>query len=184
MSEIIAATEAVLLADCSDTFVTRRAASITLDYGGIPGDIHFGLTRPAGAREPMYPRGTEIFNRRQITILSAEECEKIAENMGLETILPEWLGANMLVRGVPALTQLTPGSRLLFPSGASLYCEGENMPCTGPGEVIQALHPDLPKLTAKFVKAAYHLRGIVCSVERPGPVHEGDTVRVLVHKLS
>lgn len=29
---------------------------ISIDYGGIPGDLHFGLTKTAGAREPMYKK--------------------------------------------------------------------------------------------------------------------------------
>ena len=58
----------------------------------------------------MYLRGTEILNRRQITIVSVEELDRIAEELGVESVLPEWLGANILVKGFPELTKLTMGS--------------------------------------------------------------------------
>ncbi|MDV2887943.1 hypothetical protein RYX45_22510, partial [Alkalihalophilus pseudofirmus] len=49
----------------------------------------------------------------------------IAEELNVEEVLPEWLGANLLIQGFPELTQLTMGSRILFPSGAGLICMGE-----------------------------------------------------------
>lgn len=92
---------------------------ISIDYGGIPGDLHFGLTKTAGAREPMYKKGTEIFNRRQISIVSVEECLAIAERLNIPAVLPEWLGANIALSGLPQLTHVREGSRLIFPSGAA-----------------------------------------------------------------
>ena len=90
----------------------------------------------------MYPRGTEILNRRQINIVSEEELAQIAKELEIEKVLPEWLGANLLVKGYPDLTKLTLGSRILFPGGAGLICMGENMPCTFPGEKIQKHYKD------------------------------------------
>jgi hypothetical protein len=46
-----------LIADGAD-FRSRRVASLTLEFAGIVGDIHAGVTRRAGSREPWYPRGT------------------------------------------------------------------------------------------------------------------------------
>jgi len=184
MKEFEAKTAAILIADQQDTFVTRRIPEAMLEFGGIPGDRHFGVTIGADSRQPMYPRGTEILNRRQITIVSQEECAMIAENLGLERVLPEWLGANLLLSGYPEVTGLTIGSRILFPNGTGLICMGENLPCKLPGEVIQKLHHDHPKLDTRFVRAAYKRRGIVCAVERPGKIHEGDQVRILINNLS
>lgn len=184
MNFLAATVESVLLADIPGTFVTRRIDQLALEMGGIPGDRHYGLTRFAGAREPMYPRGTEIRNRRQISAVSAEECDRIAQQLGLDLVLPEWLGANLLIRGLPNLTQLPTGSRLLLPSGAGLVCEGENPPCRHPGEIIQALYPDRPHLVKRFVKLAQKQRGIVCSVERPGAIVRGDDLRILVEQVS
>lgn len=184
MKIIEATVEAVLIADQPETFVTRRIPEADFEFGGIPGDRHFGMTRPADSRQPMYPRGTEIFNRRQISILSAEECTEIAKTLAIDDVLPEWLGANLLLKGVPDLTSLTIGSRLLFPSGAGLICQGENLPCKLPGEVIQKMNNNRPRLAADFVRAAFKRRGIVCLVERPGKVREGDQVRILVNDFS
>ncbi|MBX6396299.1 MAG: MOSC domain-containing protein, partial [Alicyclobacillaceae bacterium] len=170
--------EAVLVADDPTSFVTRRCEEIRLEYGGIPGDLHFGLTKRAGVREPMYPRGTEIFNRRQVTVVSAEECAAIAEALGVPEVLPEWLGANLVLRGIPDLTRLPEGSRIVFSSGAGLLCEGENLPCTQAGQMVQKAYPDEEKLAPRFVKAALGRRGIVCVVERPGRAVSGEEVRV------
>ncbi|MFE5323413.1 MOSC domain-containing protein [Paenibacillus sp. NPDC056579] len=172
-----AVTDAVLAARDTDHFITSREPRITIELGGIPGDRHFGLLRPADSRQRIYPRGTMIANRRQISIVSAEECAQIAEALGIEQVLPEWLGANMLLSGYEGLTLLPQGARLLFPDGTGLICEGENLPCIGPGEAI-ARATGKPEIAATFVKAAKKKRGIVCSVEREGTVNAGDTVRI------
>ena len=170
----------IYIANQDDTFVTNQIEEADLEYGGIPGDLHFGLTKIAGSRESMYERGTEIFNRRQISIVSVEECALIAEELKVEQILPEWLGANIALKGFGNLTKLTPGSRIIFPSGAGILCEGENLPCTQPGEVIQNKYPDISRLTTSFVKASLGQRGIVGIVESTGPILSGDTAEVIV----
>jgi len=175
---------AVLIADDSKTFVTRRIPEANLEFGGIRGDRHFGVTCKADSRQPMYPRGTEILNRRQITIVSVEELDRIAEELGVESVLPEWLGANLLLKEFPDLTKLTMGSRILFPSGAGLICMGENQPCTLPGDEIQKHYEDHEKLSFRFVRAGYKRRGIVCAVERPGIIHENDEVQILVNDFK
>jgi len=172
---------AIFIANQDDTFVTNKTEEAVLEYGGIPGDLHFGLTKLAGARESMYKRGTEIFNRRQISIVSVEECALIAEKLEVEQILPEWLGANIAIKGFSNLTKLSPGSRIIFPSGAGILCEGENLPCTQPGEVIQNKYPDIPGLTTRFVKVSLGQRGIVGIVERPGRISSEDTGKIIVN---
>ncbi|WP_373889961.1 MOSC domain-containing protein [Neobacillus cucumis] len=179
-----ATVQALLIADLPETFVTRRIPETVFEFGGIRGDRHFGVTSKADTRQPMYPRGTEILNRRQITVVSEEELEQIAKELEVETVLPEWLGANLLVKGYPELTKLTQGSRILFPSGTGLICMGENMPCIFPGEEIQKHYEGHEKLAARFVKAGYKRRGIVCAVERPGIVHENDEVQILINDFS
>jgi hypothetical protein len=56
------------------------------------------------------------------SIVSEEECAMIAEELGVEKVLPEWLGANLFLKGFPELTTLPMGSRILFPSQAGLIC--------------------------------------------------------------
>jgi hypothetical protein len=184
LEKVWAKIKAVLIADDPKTFVTRRISEANLEFGGIRGDRHFGITSKADSRQPMYPRGTEILNRRQITIVSVEELDRIAEELGVEAVLPEWLGANVLVKGFPEWTKLTMGSRILFPSGAGLICMGENQPCTLPGDEIQKHYEDHEKLSLRFVRAGYKRRGIVCAVEKPGIIHANDEVQVLVNDFK
>jgi hypothetical protein len=173
--------EALLTTKNPDSFITSRVPKIELKYEGIPGDRHFGYTKLSNNRERMYPRGTEIRNRRQVSILSLEECDEMARRLGVESIHPEWLGANIVVSGFPNFSQLPSGSRLLFPSGASLYCEGENFPCIHPGQIIQSNYEEIPKLPQRFVKEAYWLRGIVCSVEKEGSIIPDSTIDIWVN---
>ncbi len=161
------------------SLVTTRADAAQVTFEGFAGDRHAGLTRPSDGRTPHYPRGTEIRNTRQVSIVSAEELAEVAAAMGLETVLPEWLGANLLLTGIPRLTRLPPGIRMVFSGGAVLAVEGENLPCAAPGKVIQARHPNIPELAARFVKAAWGRRGLVAWVEKPGVIRVGDNVRLL-----
>lgn len=174
------AVEAVLTASSAGTFVSVRVQSVQLDYGGIPGDRHHGLTMRTNSREVRaYARGTEVRNRRQLTLLSAEECADVARRLAIDSLEPEWLGANVLVSGCPEFSCLPVGTRLLFPSGAGLVCEGENLPCRYPGEVVQQRHPAVRGLVRAFVREAYGRRGIVASVERPGEIRSGDRARIV-----
>ena len=170
--------ECVLLANDPTTFVTQEVPSINVEIGGIPGDRHYGILRPADSRQKIYLRGTMIANRRQISIVSYEDCQRIAEHMGLPSIKPEWLGANIMVRGIKKLTELSTGARLIFPDGTGLICEGENLPCVGPGKVIEHFY-NQTGLHREFVPAAQKLRGIVCSVEREGKISKGDSLRII-----
>ena len=161
------------------TLVTTPADEARVTFEGFVGDRHAGLTRPSDGRTPHYPRGTEIRNSRQVSIVSAEELAEIARAMALESVRPEWLGANLLLAGIPRLTRLPPGVRLFFSGGAVLAVEGENLPCLAPGRVIQALHPHISGLASRFVKAAWGRRGLVAWVEKPGLIRVGDDVRLL-----
>lgn len=162
------------------SLISTRRMSVKVTMEGFEGDKHAGLTRLSDARTPCYPRGTEIRNSRQVSIVSQEELTLIATAMELPIVLPEWLGANLALHNIPNLTYLPPSTRLLFPQDAVLVVEGENLPCVHPGKVIQSQYPDVPKLTTTFPQAAIHKRGIVAWVERPGIICEGDLVRVEV----
>jgi hypothetical protein len=172
--------EVVLSAPQPGSLVSIRLPSVRLNFGGIPGDRHHGLTMRSNSRDAkVYARDTEIRNRRQLTIVSAEECADVARRLRLDRIEPEWLGANALVSGYPHLSRMPAGTRIMFPSGAGLLCEGENLPCRYPGEVIQELHPGARGLVRAFVREAYGRRGIAASVERPGEIRAGDRACVI-----
>lgn len=170
---------AVLVAPDPGTLRSKRVDELEVDLGGVLGDRHYGLTRLSGNRESAcYPRGTEIRNRRQVSLLSVEECADTATRMGIPELLPEWLGGNIVVGGMPEFSALGAGTRLRFPTGAVLVCEGVNQPCRFPGEIIQAEHPDRPGMVAAFVREAFGRRGVVASVEHPGRILPGERCRI------
>jgi hypothetical protein len=167
---------ACLIAD-GDTFVSRPVERLTLDFGGIVGDHHAGLTRRSGPREPWYPRGTEIRNDRQVTIVSSDELTEVAAAMSLEVMEPGWIGANLVLAGLPDLTLTPSGTRLFFAGGATLLVEGENKPCRVAGASIGA-HAARDGLDLLFPKVARHKRGLIASVEKPGILAVGESIRL------
>lgn len=166
---------AVLInSDLDTSLVSRRVERVKVAYGGFEGEAHGGLTRASCSRVKLqYQPGTEIRNTRQISILSREELDQVAENMEVDRLEPEWVGANLLLSGIPHLTLLPPSSRLLFSGGASLVVDMENGPCKYPGEIIEEHFPGRGKF---FPKAAHHLRGVTAWVEREGEISAGDEV--------
>ena len=172
----VSGTVARLLAAEGDSFATTAVASLTFTFDGIPGDFHAGSTRRSGGREPWYPRGTEMRNERQISILSTDELEETARRMEIETVEPEWLGANMVIDGLPRLSMIPPRTRLVFENGAVLRVDGQNAPCRVAGRSIAAHYPGREGLDLAFPKVAKRLRGLVAWVEKPGTVTPGETV--------
>ena len=158
--------------------VSTPVEEVRATLEGLAGDRHAGFTRHADARVPQYPRGTEIHNSRQVSLVAEEELAAIAANMGVPVIEPEWIGANLVLRGIPRLSTLPPMTRIYFPALAAIALEGENHPCVYPGKAIQRHYPDRPGIGKQFPKAAHHLRGVVGWVERAGIIRTGDTVRI------
>ena len=149
---------------------------VELTFAGIAGEAHGGLTRPSCSRVlAQYKRGTEIRNTRQLSVVSAEELARIAVKMGVEVLEPAWIGASMVIEGIPDFTHLPPSSRLQFASGATLTVDMENRPCTLPAAVVDE---DSPGSGHLFKAAAKGLRGVTAWVECEGPVALGDTVRL------
>ncbi len=183
-----------LLVAGGDSFVSEPVDKLQLDYGGIVGDYHHGLTRKSGGREPWHKRGLEMRNERQITILSAGELEEIAEKMGIDRLEPGWIGANIVVSNIPRLSMLPPRSVILFDGGVTLRVDGYNAPCREAGkEIARALgapapqvdgQPDYKKsdMAFSFAKQADRLRGLVAWVEREGEIATGETFTVRIHE--
>ncbi len=175
--------EGVFVGRDPDTLLSERTPSAQALLGGFEGDKHAGWTRRADARVPWYPRGTLIRNERQVSLVSSEELVRIGAALGVEAVRAAWLGANLELSGIPSLTLLPRGTRLVFASGAVLMVELENIPCRGPGREIQR-QLGARGIESRFVKAALHLRGVVASVERPGPITEGDSVTIEITAQS
>lgn len=142
---------------------------IMVTYRGIVGDRHYGATRLSGGREELdYPRGTRIRNYRQVSIVSADEVLAIAEAMKVGRIDPGWLGANIVLEGIPDLTVIQPLTRLFFQGGAVIVVYALNIPCISMGkELIQHLPVGSIK-ASDFPRAAKMRRGVVGWVEFPG----------------
>ncbi|WP_299472128.1 molybdenum cofactor sulfurase [uncultured Roseibium sp.] len=168
--------EGVLRTVSTDDFQTTAVESLELTFEGIPGDRHAGFTRRSGGREPWYPRGTEMCNERQVSILSVEELVLVAERMGIAKLMPEWIGGNILLSAVPNLTRLPARTRLVFDGGAVIRIDGENIPCRFSGEAIGSHNPEREGLDLLFPKVARGLRGVVGYIEKPGVIRPGETV--------
>ncbi|MQC25845.1 MAG: MOSC domain-containing protein [Chloroflexi bacterium] len=151
---------------------------VEVTFDGFVGDKHFGATMKAGGSQKRYPKGTEVRNTRQISIISVEEMDEVAGTMGLPKIEASWVSANLLVSGILELSKLPIGSRLTIGDEVGLVVEEENMPCTTAGRVIQENYPHHEDLTKSFPKRAIGKRGVVGWVERPGRIRKGDEVRV------
>lgn len=163
-----------------DTDSLRAAArdSLDLDFDGALGERHEGRERDSCVRMTMlYPKGTRVRNVRQLSILSQEELDGIAAEIGVEAVDPSWLGASMVVRGIPDFTHVPPSSRLVLPSGLVLTIDMENLPCVYPAREIES---DRPGHGKGFIAAAKGRRGVTAWVERTGTVSVGDGVSLFV----
>jgi hypothetical protein len=165
-----------------DHFQTRAVDGLELSFEGIAGDYHAGYTRRSGGREPWYPRGTEMRNERQLSIVAPDELALIADRMELAEVKPEWIGANLLIEGVPQLSMLPAGTMLFFKGGVTLKVDGQNVPCRIAGRSIaeNARMADHEAGSLLFPKVARRLRGVVAWVEKPGRIEAGEDVSVRV----
>jgi hypothetical protein len=178
----LAAKVAALYVAPFDHFETRAVDTLRLGFDGIDGDFHAGATRRSGGREPWYPRGTEMRNERQLSIVAADELAVIAGRMGLAQLKPEWIGANLLVEGLPQLSMLPSGTLLFFKGGATVKVDAQNRPCRIAGRSVaeNAGMADREAGALRFPKVAKRLRGLVAWVEKPGTIAVGEEISVRV----
>ena len=163
-----------LFAARGDDFVTAPVKRLPLTFEGIVDDVHSGHTRRSGGREPWYPRGTEMRNERQVSIVCEAELAAVATAMTLPRVAPEWIGANMVLDGLAALSWLPPRTLLFFENGATLKVDGDNAPCRLAGRAIAERNPGREDAELLFPKAARGRRGLVAWVEKPGTVTPGE----------
>ena len=177
----------VLKASGSD-FISWPVERLELDFSGIKGDFHAGISRRSGSREPWYSRGTAMRNERQVSILSVEELSQIAADLDLQQVDAGWIGGNLVLQGISDLSFLPPRTQLFFEGGATLRIDGYNAPCRLAGGSI-AKHADAPNPTGDwsagdmalaFKNAAQMKRGLVAWVEKEGSIVPGENVSVRV----
>ena len=155
---------------------SRAVDQINVGWEGFEGEMHSGLTRPACVRvKHQYERNLEIANARQISILSQEELADVATRLDIPEIKPEWVGANLILQGIPDFTLIPPSSRLIFENGVSLTVDMENAPCKYPAEQIEAANPGHGMA---FPAKARNKRGVTAWVERIGTLKLGETCRL------
>jgi MOSC domain-containing protein YiiM len=160
----------------------RPLAEMPLSFAGFAGEVHAGLTRPSCSRvTQQHPRGTEIRNVRQLCVVSREEMAEVARDMGIAAIDREslwaWVGASLVVEGIPDFTHVPPSSRLQGPDGVTLVVDMENLPCQEPAVTIEKALPGQGK---GFKAAAAGKRGVTAWVEREGVLRLGDVLTLHV----
>ncbi|WP_137111503.1 MOSC domain-containing protein [Rhodobacter sp. SY28-1] len=156
----------------------KPLTEMPLTFAGFDGEVHAGLTRPSCSRvTKQYPKNTTIRNVRQLCIVSAEEMAEVAADMGLARMDYAWVGASLVLEGIPDLTHLPPSSRLQGPDGVTLVVDMENLPCQEPAVTIEKALPGQGK---GFKRAAEGKRGITAWIEREGVLRLGDVVRLHV----
>jgi MOSC domain-containing protein YiiM len=166
------------VADREAALRSRPLEEVAVRFEGFEGEAHGGLTRPSCSRvTALHPKGTPIRNARQIAVASVEELAAIAAAMGLDGLEPAWIGASLVLEGLPDLSHLPPSSRLQGPDGATLVVDMENRPCHLPAAPIDE---DAPGFGRLFKAAAAGRRGITASVEREGRLRLGDALRLFV----
>ena len=150
--------------------------SVDASFAGVAGEVHAGLTRSSCSRvTAQHPRGTEIRNVRQFSILSAEEMAAIASEIGVEILRPEWLGVSIVIEGIPDFSHVPPSSRLQNADGTTLVVDMQNRPCIYPAKEIEK---DRPGHGKAFKSAAIGRRGVTAWVEREGPLRVGDELKL------
>ncbi len=161
-----------------ESLCARAVQSLELGFAGVIGERHEGLNRSSCVRvKNLYPKGTEIRNVRQLSILSVEELEEIAREMEMDNLDPSYLGASIVLKGIPDFSHVPPSSRLQAEDGLTITVDMENAPCVLPGREIDADHPGHG---AAFKPAAKERRGITAWVERPGCLRLGDSLKLFV----
>jgi hypothetical protein len=109
-----------------------------------------------------------------VSIVAAEELARIAAELGLDRVEPAWLGASVLVEGIPDFSHLPPSSRLQGPDGVTLTVDMQNRPCMFPAKTIDDAHPGKGK---RFKEVALGLRGRDGLGGASGVLRIGDALR-------
>ncbi len=159
------------------TVETQPRDALDLDWDGPVGAAHSGRTRLSDSRVlAQHDRDTPISNVRQVSLVSQEEVDQIAADLGIDDFDPAWLGATIVVKGLPDFSHVPPSSRLQADNKTTLIVDMQNFPCHQIGKTIEL---DRPGQGKKFKEVAKGKRGVTAWVERPGRLALGD--RLALH---
>ncbi len=152
--------------------------ALDLDWDGPVSAPHSGRQRASDSRVlGQHSRGTPIANVRQLSIVSQEEIDQIAADLGLVDFNPAWLGATIVVKGLKDFSHIPPSSRLQADNKTTLIVDMQNFPCHQIGKTIER---DRPGKGKSFKDKAKGKRGVTAWVERPGQLALGDRLRLHV----
>jgi len=157
-------------------FMTQSQDELELGFAGIAGDRHCGLTRLSNSREPWHPRGTEMRNEQQVSLLCRDELAALAQDMYIDQLKPEWIGGNILLAGIDFFSLLPPRTLLMFSGGVTIRVDGGRGPCRKSGRSIAGQFAGRDDLEFLFPKIAKHRRGLVGYVEVAGRIKAGEEV--------
>lgn len=167
------------LIEVKDLVITATPfTEMPLTFAGFGPETHAGLTRPSCSRvTKQHPRGTTIRNTRQLCLVSAEEMAEVAASLQMESFDYAWVGASVVLEGLPDFTHLPPSSRLQGPDGVTLVVDMLNEPCQEPAVTMAKATGGQGKA---FKAAAIGKRGVTAWVEREGTLRIGDVMRLHV----
>jgi hypothetical protein len=170
----------VLISTDPNSIASVCQSSVQVTFEGFVGDKHSGMTKRSDSRTKIYPRGTEIRNNRQVSIISQEELVEIAAKLNIESLLPEWFGANLLLSGISNLSNLNLNTRRVFSRGVSLLVTAKNLPCKLLTDEVCKHLIDRPDIRDNLINVSMDKRGVVAVVELPGEIQVGDEVKVFL----
>lgn len=152
---------------------------------GARQDSHSGMLMNTTVRESkLVPRGTVVWNYRQIAVTSVGECKYVVAQLPtIDTITPDDLMSNLHLEGLDNLSTLPAGSLIQFFDPKTdavreliLYLTAINDPC----EIVRGrIEKRLGEGKAKgYEKASYLHRGVLAIVFKGGMIKVGDKVKI------
>lgn len=177
-------TEAILVSvhiGTRDDMSKQPCDSVTAELDGFIGDKHRNYSRICYQGDSE-PEGTVRRNNRQWSGISQEELQEIEEALQLDRPLSaEDLGVNICIQGVAQFSLLPKGTKLIFPSGATLAVEDYNPPCTEMADKLAGLYTTRsgePVTRRQFLIETKKKRGLVGVIDVPGVINAGDSIIV------
>jgi MOSC domain-containing protein YiiM len=139
---------------------------------GVEGDVHLGERvrhRSRMRKDPAQP------NLRQVHLVHSELHAELA-GKGF-AVAPGQMGENVTTQGIDLLA-LSTGTRLVFPSGATVEVTGLRNPCSQ----LDGIQPGLMNATLERAPDGSLIRkaGVMAIVLRGGLVAPGDAIAVEV----
>lgn len=160
---------------------SREVRKLHCFLDGVRDDRHRGFSRFSMAREiDFIQKDQEVFNLRQVTVVSERENERIAQELWIASIEATDLWANILLDWLPNLSKLPVWCIIRFSRGVFLMLTWDNFPCIVAGTQVQTATPEVLWIDKGFVKASIHRRGQTAIVYKTWVIKAWDTYEIIV----